>query len=468
MINMSLDHRNEIPKWKSTAKDQENVSVTVYNSNMGLVKDTRSLDVPQGASQLQFMDVAQRIDSTTVHMKSVTEPGALFVVEQNYEYDLLNPQKLLDKYVGRELSLVMRLIENSTERLITKRATLLSNNSGQVWKIGDQIVINPSNIAEIRFDELPADLIAQPTLVWALVNQGGIRHRLEASYITEELNWRSDYVLVVSDDDTKADLNGWVTITNNSGASYLDAELKLVAGDVRREREDGRGSAGMVSLRLQSVAAAPEFREETFFEYHLYSLQRKTTIKNSQTKQISLLSAAGFAVKKELILNGQQHYFMSYNAPGEPVREKVGVYITFRNAESNGLGIPLPKGIVRVYKTDRSGSQQFIGEDRIDHTPKEEELKVNVGNAFDITAERKMIDYKQIAKRVFEYAYEIRVRNHKEEAAIVAVNEPFGSDWELISSSFPAEKTAAFAARFILLVQKSGETVLNYRVRIKH
>jgi hypothetical protein len=299
------------------------------------------------------------------------------------------------------------------------------------------------------------------------MNRGSARHRLEASYITEEISWRSDYVLVVSDDNTKADLNGWVTITNNSGASYRNAELKLVAGDARRERGEGRGQA-RPDIAMLAKAALTEFQEEPFFEYHLYTLQRKTTIKDSQTKQIALLSAAGFGVKKELLLNGQQHHFRTYNTPGEPIREKVGVYITFRNSEANGLGIPLPKGIIRVYKTDRSGSQQFIGENRIDHTPKDEELKVNVGNAFDMVAERRLVDYKQVAKRVFEYAYEIRVRNHKEEAEIVFVNEPFGGDWEMISSSLPAEKTAAFAARFVLLVQKGGEAVLNYRVRIKY
>lgn len=198
-----------MPKGRSTSGDQENVSVTIYHSNMGLVRDTRALDLPQGASELQFMDVAQRIDPTTVHIKSVTAPEALSVIEQSYEYDLLNPQKLLDKCVGRELTLFLRRIENNTEQLTPKRATLLSNNSGQVWKIGNQIVINPSNIAEIRFDELPADLIAQPTLVWTLMNGGSSRHKLEASYITEDLNWRSDYVLVVNKEDLKADLNSW-------------------------------------------------------------------------------------------------------------------------------------------------------------------------------------------------------------------------------------------------------------------
>ncbi|MDD1775798.1 MAG: hypothetical protein LUP94_00420 [Candidatus Methanomethylicus sp.] len=461
----------DIPKGKSTSEDQEYVSVTVYNSNMGLVRDIRAIEIPSGTSELQFMDVAQRIDPTTVHIKSLTAPESFQILEQSYEFDLLNPQKLLDKYVGRELTLLLRRMENNTEQLEPRRAILLSNNSGQVWRILDQIVINPTNIAEIRFDELPRDLIAQPTLVWTLMNTGGgnaiLRQRLEASYITEDLNWRSDYVLVVNRDDTVADLNGWVTIANRSGATYRDAELKLVAGDVKREREDMDGMQGR-EMAMMAKAAPQQFEEESFFEYHLYSLQRRTTLKNSQTKQVCLLSASGFPVAKELAINGLQHYFRTFNTPGEPIKEKVGIFIVFRNAQGNGLGTPLPKGIIRVYKADQSGSQQFIGEDRIDHTPKDEELRINVGNAFDIVAERRLTDYKQLAKRVFEYAYEIRIRNHKEENIRVLINEAIGGDWEMISSNVTAEKTAAFAARFVLPVEKGTEAVLNYRVRIRY
>lgn len=221
----------------STIEDQKSVAITVYNSNLGLVKDTRTLRLPRGASQLRFMDVAQQINPATVHIKSTTAPNALDVIEQSYEYDLLNPQKLLDKYVGKELTLVLRTVENNTEKMVPTRATLLSNNSGQVWQIGDQIVINPTNIAEIRFDRLPQDLIAKPTLVWSLNNTGAQEHTVEASYLTQGLNWRADYVVVVNQNDTKADLNGWVTINNNSGTAYRNAELKLVAGDVNRVRE---------------------------------------------------------------------------------------------------------------------------------------------------------------------------------------------------------------------------------------
>ncbi len=453
----------------STLEDQKSVAITVYNSNLGLVKDTRTLKLPRGTSQLRFMDVAQQINATTVHIKSLTAPNTLNVVEQSYEYDLLNPQKLLDKYVGQELTLVLRAVENNTEKLTPTRATLLSNNSGQVWQIGGQIVINPTNIAEIRFERLPQDLIAKPTLVWTLDNTGADTHTVEASYLTQGINWRSDYVVVVNQNDTKADLNGWVTLTNNSGTTYRNADLKLVAGDVNRVRDE---VMALKSARVMEMAAAgaaqPQFQEQAFFEYHLYTLQRKATIKNNETKQISLLSAADFGIKKELVVNGQSYYFQGYNNPGEPIKEKVGVYVSFKNGKENGLGQPLPAGIVRVYKADSTGAQQFVGEDRIDHTPKDEAVKIKLGDAFDVLAERKQTDYKNIARRVFEYAYEIRIRNHKEEAVTVIVNEPIGGDWEIINSSFPAEKTAAFAARFNVPIAKDGEAVLSYRVRVKY
>lgn len=445
---------------QSTIEDQKTVAITVYNSNLGLVKDTRTLRLARGASQLRFMDVAQLIDPTTVHIKSLTTSNALQVVEQSYEFDLLNPQKLLDKYVGRDLTLVLRRVENNSERLVPVKATLLSNNAGQVWQIENQIVINPTNIAEMRFDQLPADLIAKPTLVWSLNNTGADSQTVEASYLTSGINWRSDYVVVVNQDDTKADLNGWVTIDNRSGATYRNAELKLVAGDVERVREMARKEAMQMDRVAVAGAPAPQFEEKSFFEYHLYTLQRPTTLKQNETKQINLLSGSGINVKKELVLNGQQFYYQGYNNPGEPIKEKVGVFVEFKNSKENNLGQPLPAGILRVYKADSDGAQQFVGESRIGHTPKDESVRVKLGDAFDVVAERKQIDFKTIARRVFEYAYEIRIRNHKEQPVTVIVNEPIPGDWEIISSSIPPQKTAAFAARFSVPVVKDGEAVL--------
>lgn len=451
----------------SNSEDQKSVALTIYNVNLGLVRDRRDIQLPGGETSLKFAGVASQINPATVHIKSLTNPKELSVVEQNYEYDLLSPQKLLDKYIGKKVTLVLRSYVNQTEQLTPTEAVLLANNNGAVWQIGNQIVINPSNISEIRFPQLPESLIAKPTLVWRLASNRAEKQSVEASYLTGGINWRSDYVVLVSPDETRADVKGWVTIENNSGAEYRNAELKLVAGDVHRAENRQAYEADMRGKIQARAAKEEQFKEESFFEYHLYTLQRRTTIKQAQTKQISLLEAAGVGAHKQFVIYGQPYYYRGYNNPGEPIKEKIGVYIEFANSEKNGLGLPLPAGIVRLYKADSAGGQQFIGEDRIDHTPKDEAVKVKVGDAFDLVGERKMMDYKVIGHRVYEYAYQITIRNHKKEDATVIVNELIGGDWEMVSSTHKWEKTAAFAARFSVPVAKDGSATLSYRVRVR-
>jgi hypothetical protein len=452
----------------TTARDRQSVNITVYNSNLGLVRETRRLTLPAGRIALRFADVTAQIRPETVHLASLTAPSSLRILEQNYQYDLLNPAKLLDKFVGRDLTLVLRRYQNNTESFEPVQATLLSNNGGQVWRINGQIVINPTNIAEMRFPDLPKNLVATPTLVWDLDNNETAAQNVEASYLTSGMNWRADYVLLVNADDTKGDLQGWVTLTNASGSSFDDARLQLVAGDVNRVSEE-RNMALAGAMRAKSAMDEAQFQEQGFFEYHMYTLQRPTTIRDNETKQVSLLEAAGFEVKKEFVLNGQRYYYTGYNNPGAAIKEKVGVFVQFRNAQTNKLGMPLPAGTIRLYKKDDKGNQQFIGEDRIDHTPKDEDVRVKVGDAFDIVAERKQTDYKVIASgHVYEYAYEIKIRNHKDSPVTIVVNEPIGGDWEMISSTFEVKKTAAFAAQFNVPVAKDGEATLSYRVRVRY
>lgn len=452
----------------TTASDRQSVNITVYNSNLGLVRETRRLNLPAGRIALRFADVTAQIRPETVHLASLLSPTALRILEQNYQYDLLNPAKLLDKFVGKEITLVLRRYQNNSEIFEPVQATLLSNNAGQVWRINGQIVINPTNIVEIRFPDVPKNLVATPTLVWDIENASAGTQTVEASYLTNGMNWKADYVLVVNADDTKGDIQGWVTLMNSSGATFEDARLQLVAGDVNRVSEDRNYAlAGAMAKREMSDEA--QFQEQGFFEYHLYTLQRPTTIRDNETKQVSLLEAAGFDVKKEFVLNGQRYYYTNYNNPGQSIKEKIGVFMQFRNAQQNKLGMPLPAGTIRLYKRDSMGNQQFIGEDKIDHTPKDEDVRVKVGDAFDIVAERKQTDYKVIASgHVYEYAYEIKIRNHKDTAVNVIVNEPIGGDWEMVSSTFIAKKTAAFAAQFNVPVAKDGEATLSYRVRIRY
>lgn len=452
----------------TTARDRQSVNITVYNSNLGLVRETRRLTLPNGQIALRFADVTAQIRPETVHLSSLTAPAALRILEQNYQYDLLNPAKLLDKFVGKEITLVLRRYQNNTESFEPVQATLLSNNGGQVWRINGQIVINPSNIAEMRFPDLPKNLVATPTLVWDLENRETGSQSIEASYLTGGMNWRADYVLLVNADDTKGDLQGWVTLMNASGATFEDARLQLVAGNVNRVSEERNFALAGAMLRKEADSVS-QFQEQGFFEYHMYTLQRPATIRDNETKQVSLLEAAGFDVKKEFVLNGQRYYYTGYNNPGAAIKEKVGVYVQFRNSQTNKLGMPLPAGTIRLYKKDDKGNQQFIGEDKIDHTPKDEDVRVKVGDAFDIVAERKQTDYRVVVTgHMYEYAYEIKIRNHKDGPVTVVVNEPIGGDWEMVSSTFKAEKTAAFAAQFQVPVAKDGEATLAYRVRVKY
>jgi hypothetical protein len=458
----------QISEQTTTAADRQSVNITVYNSNIGLVRETRKLTLPSGRIALRFADVTAQIRPETVHLASLTAPASLRILEQNYQYDLLNPAKLLDKFVGKQITLVLRHYQNNTETFEPVQATLLSNNGGQVWRINGQIVINPANISEMRFPDLPKNLVATPTLVWDLENREPVSQTIEASYLTGGMNWRADYVLLVNADDTKADLQGWVTLTNSSGATFEDARLQLVAGDVNRVTEERTYAVAGAMAKNGRVADEAQFQEQGFFEYHLYTLQRPATIRDNETKQVSLLEAAGFDVKKEFVINGQRYYYTGYNNPGQPIKEKVGVYMQFRNSQQNKLGMALPAGTVRLYKKDDKGNQQFIGEDHIDHTPKDEDVRVKVGDAFDVVAERKQTDYKLIARNVYEYAYEIKIRNHKDGPINVIVNEPIGGDWEMVSSTFEAKKTAAFAAQFNVPVAKDGEATLSYRVRVRY
>jgi hypothetical protein len=447
--------------------DQTDLAVTVYNSNIALVRDVRQLTLPSGAFRLKFMDIAATVNPATVHFRSLNEPEKLGVIEQNYEYDLLEPAKLLHKYVGKEVTLVRTYQDSGTTKHEEIKAILLADNNGPVWKIGNDIVTGMYS-ETYRFPEVPANLYERPTLLMSLENSGARKHQIEASYLTTNLSWNADYVLTVGRDDRAADLDGWVTLANNSGTAFHNARLQLVAGDLNRLPANGR-RGDVMELKAMSVtgAAANQFQQENFSEYHLYTLGRRTSVEDKETKQISLLQGSGVPVQKLFIVNGQNFYYHNAQNPGSPLKDPVVVYYKFKNEEKAGLGMPLPAGNVRVYQKDSKGGVLFIGEDRIDHTPKDEDVTVHIGNAFDIVAERKQTDYKRIDNHVWEMEFEITLRNHKDSPITVQVNEPIGGDWEMLSSSYKFTKTAAFAAQFNVSVDKNGTSVLKYRIRAR-
>ncbi len=448
----------------STEADQKELAVTVYNSNVALVRDVRRLHLTTGTIDLRFMDIAASVNPATVHIVSLSSPKELSVLEQNYEYDLLSPAKLLQKYVGKQLTLVRLVQENNSTKEVSVEATLLAYNEGPVWKVGNQIITGMGADRYI-FPSVPENLYSKPTLVWLLDNRHAGEQTVEASYLTNNMNWNADYVLTLGSDQKTADLNGWVTVTNQSGTGYRNALLQLVAGELNRVTPPVRMMAG--GLKAQVAEAAPQFAQEALSEYHLYTLERRTTIQNNETKQISLLASTGVQVEKHFEVDGQEYYFRGAQRPGQPIKEPVQVHLKFKNSEANSLGIPLPAGTVRVYQNDSKGRKQFIGEDRIDHTPKDETLDLHIGNAFDVVAERKQTDFQALGQRTIEVAYEISLRNHKPDPIVVEVNEPIGGDWTMLDSNFKYQKTAAFAAQFNVPVAANGESVLKYRVRIR-
>ena len=444
--------------------DQTELNVTVYNSNIALIRDVRQLTLPTGDFRLKFMDIAATVNPATVHFRSLTDPEKLGVVEQNYEYDLLEPAKLLHKYVGKEVTLIRVSQENGTTKREEIKATLLSDNNGQVWKIGNDIVTG-GYAESYRFPEVPANLYDRPTLLMSLENSGARKQQIEASYLANGLSWNADYVLTVGRDEKAGDLDGWVTLTNNSGTAFHHARLQLVAGDLNRVTTAPMMAAKGRAMEAMNMAAAPQFQQENFSEYHLYTLGRKTSVEDKESKQISLLQGSGVPVEKAFVVNGQNYYYRSAQTPGSPIKDPVMVYYKFKNDEKSGLGMPLPAGNVRVYQKDSKGGVLFAGKDRIDHTPKDETVSVHIGNAFDVVSERKQTDYKRIDSKTWQMEYEITIRNHKESAITVEVDEPIGGSWEMLSHSYPYKKTGAFAAQFVVPVLKDGTAVLKYRVQ---
>lgn len=450
-------------KITTTSKDQKEIFLTVYNTNRALITEEREIDFPfSGKIYLSYVDVPSTIMPQTLSFK-VKDGKSLNLIEQNYEYDLLSPDKLLEKFLGKEVILVQSILENNSTVLKKTRAKLLSINNGTVWEAEGKIITNPF-YSYLEFPSIPENLYSRPTLILFLEGEKGKR-LVEASYIAGGLNWICDYVLSLNEKENEGNLTGWVTLTNNSGRSYREANLKLIAGDVKVV-EERKPRYLYEEVKAKTAAEIPAFEEKEFFEYHLYKLTRKTTINDNQQKQIELIEAKKIPIEKEYVLTGEKWYYTQRYPEGQI--QKVEVFLKFKNEEKNNLGIPLPKGIVRVYKKDADGSDQFIGEDRIDHTPKDEILKLSVGKAFDIVAERKQKDFKSISSCVYEMEYEIEIRNHKQEDIFVKVIEPIGGDWTILSSSHPFEKDQAFQVIFNVKIGKNGKEKINYKVRVKY
>jgi len=452
----------------STLADQQSVAVTIYNDNLALIKDTRRVNLTKDESHLAWREVSAKMRPETAQLRNLTNPAGFRLLEQNFDFDLLTPQKLLEKYIGKDVRVIRTHPTTGVESMET--ATVLATNNGVVLKFADRI--ETGTPGRLAFAGVPDSLRDKPTLVISLINPTAGAQELELSYLSGGLSWRADYVAELNATDAVLDLNGWVTLTNQSGAAYPNAKLQLVAGDVNRVRDLPAAAPRVAMAKMQEMAASNEMQQESLFEYHLYTLPRPTTLAENQTKQVALLSASAVPVRKEFLLQGADYYYRGQHGElGQKL--KVGVFVEFKNSTDNKLGLPLPKGVVRVYKKDSAGNAQFIGEDQIDHTPKNETVRLKLGDAFDVTADKKQTDFQKIAgssryNYTFESAYEIVLKNAKTEAVSVTVREPMPGDWTMLSESHPHQKAAAGTAEWQIKVPAEGQTTLTYRVRVSY
>ena len=441
-------------------EDQVDVAVTAYNNGTGLIRDTRHLELPTGELALEFQGVAEQIRPETVSLRSLADAGSVTIFEQNYEYDLISPSKLMEKYVGKTVRLVSFSEEDGFDSV---DAVLMSYNEGPIYQVGDAIYLgHPGNVV---LPEIPENLIAEPSLIWRLGNAQASQ-QLEVTYLTGGMSWQADYVVSIPNTEEALDLKGWVTLNNQSGATYTNARLKLVAGEVHmapQPKEEGMMRREM-AMAMMDAAAMPA--EEAFAEFHLYTMPRRTTLKQNQSKQLALLDAAGVAFTKKYEFRAQEHWFFQQMPPQRD--QHVQAFLEFENEQANQLGMPLPAGVMRIYQEDSEGTLQFAGEDRIQHTPKDETVKLQMGEAFDVVADRIQTEFRVIADNVYESAYEITIRNHKATDITVEVIEHLPGDWRIQEASMEHEKRDAQTAVFQVPVPADGETVVTYTVQVRH
>lgn len=463
LVPMSSLAMDSLLETRSTLNDQESVAVTIYNGDLALIKDVRKVQLKKGLNAIALRDVSAQIRPETALLRSINAIGSLSLLEQNFDYDLLSPAKMLEKYVGKTVTVIKTNPATGAET--SEKATVLSANNGIVMKIGNRIETGMPG--RIVYDDLPENLRDRPTLITQVNNQVTETQTVELSYLTGGLGWKADYVAELNAKEDRLDLSGWVTLNNTSGASYKNAKLQLVAGDVNRVQDQMRTMAKSMRGDMMMAEAAAPMAEEGLLEYHLYRLDRPTTIAENQTKQVALLSASSIPTQKSLLLRGADYYYQSqYGEIGSKM--KVDVFVEFDNKEATKLGIPLPKGIMRVYKKDSQGNAQFVGEDAIDHTPKNETVRLKLGSAFDVTADKKQTDFKKASNREYRTAFEITLKNTKNEPVTVTVQEPIGGDWSILSESAPHTKVNSHLAQWKIKVPAEGEAKLTYRAIVKY
>lgn len=425
----------------------DDIAVTVYNNNLGVISETRQLEFQKGISQLAFRDVPAQIDASSVRFEILSTGKDVAILEQNYAYDLVNPEQMYNRYVDQEIELT-----DKDGKLYSGK--LLAYSGGSVTlmdKTGKVIIVLLSNITQVTFPSLPEGLITRPTLFWKYNSDAAGTLTTRVSYQTTGVSWLAEYVGVLDKSETKLGLSGWASISNSSGKTYKDATLKLIAGNINRAQPRVQP---MMKGTMALESAAPGFEEKAFFEYHMYTLPRKATVADHEVKQISLFDPANTTVQK----------IYTYRPEDSPT--DVNVAVKFKNSKEAGLGMPLPAGRVRMFKADEDGSLILLGEDMIDHTPKDEELEVKVGSAFDIVAQEKLANQTKVSSQVQDLDYELSFRNHKDQPVTIKVEKKVWGFWEVTKAGFEYKKKDASTLAFDVNVPANDSTLTRYTIRV--
>ena len=442
-----------------------------------LVSDTRKMRLPDGRGEVRFTDVAQLIDPTTVAFASLTDPRGTRVLEQNYQFDLVSQAKLLERYIGQEIAVQQRL----GDKLVDLQGTLLGSRDGLLIQTASGQVLSLNDYANVRFTALPGGLITRPTLVWLVEAKQGGEHQARVAYQTRGMTWWTDYNIVLGAEDKKPtmDLTAWVTVVNQSGGSYPQAKIKLVAGEVNRAPTPAPMQTRMMAKSDVATQSVEEgFTEAGLFEYHLYTLGRRSDLPDNSTKQLELFPGVrAVPVRRQLVFsvpNLQNTYFYGEaNADqnlGSFAKGEVGAYLEFANKADGGLGMPLPKGRVRVSQAGPDGSLEFIGEDIIEHTPRNENLRLKLGKSFDVVGDRKQTDFQvDAAGKTITESFEISIRNAKQVPVSLVAREYLyrWSAWEITKANATYSKRDANTIDFPVEIAAGGETKLSYTVRYK-
>ena len=460
---------NSLPA--AEAQDKS-VELTVYNQDMALVSETRPVALESGLNEVVYTDVAAQIDPTSVSFKSLTDPTGTTVLEQNFEYDIVDSFKLMQKYIDQEI-----VVETQDSQVYTGTLLNAADNIILQGADGSVVMLSRDQIRNVNFPALPDGLRTRPSLVWLIDAEQAGDHETQVAYITNGIGWSADYVMLLNEDSTAFDLNGWVTLDNRSGAAYTDATLKLVAGDVNVAQQPELTRYDAMAMEVPP-APAPAVQQREFFEYHLYQVERPVTVKNNQTKQIEFVTGADVPVTKTYVYNGAA----GYGFYGSPIQDQgygadtgntdVSVMLEFRTDADSNLETQLPAGRIRMYQEDVDGSPLLVGEDRIDHTPKDETVRLTVGNAFDIVGERVQTDYRQLGDSGAEETFRITLRNHKDVDVDVRVVENLyrSSDWTITDQTIDGtaaeyEKLDSNTVQWTVPVPANGETELVYTVQ---